>query len=67
MGYGTNHGGSSLLTLQSHLYTKSEISIADQDSKCGTTVDGELIKGQTRRLSGEEHTVQLGKYHHALR
>lgn len=57
----------SLLTGQSHLYTKSEISVADQTSKYGTTIDGDLIRGQAIRLGGEEHALQLGKYQHALR
>lgn len=41
--------------------------MGDQDSKCGTIVDGEQIKGQTKRLKGEEHEIKLGRYQHALR
>ncbi|EAW10992.1 DNA damage response protein RcaA [Aspergillus clavatus NRRL 1] len=51
----------------SHIYTKSEITVHDQNSKCGTIVDGESIQGGSRKLSGEEHTIKLGRYQHALR
>lgn len=56
-----------LANCQSHLYSKSEISVTDQDSKGGTTVDGEHIRGQTKTLEGDEHTLKLGKYQHLLR
>lgn len=52
---------------QSHLYTRSEIAVTDQDSKGGTTVNGKYIRGQTRNLDGVEHTLKLGKYQHLLR
>ncbi|KAJ9268296.1 hypothetical protein DTO212C5_5624 [Paecilomyces variotii] len=51
----------------SHIHTKSEITVSDQGSKCGTTVDGEQIKGLSKRLSGEEHTIILGRYQNPLR
>lgn len=52
---------------QSHIYTKSEITIHDQNSKCGTTVDGESIQGGNKKLTGEEHIIKLGRYQHGLR
>ncbi|GAQ05500.1 hypothetical protein ALT_2821 [Aspergillus lentulus] len=51
----------------SHIYTKSEITIHDQNSKCGTTVDGESIKGGYKKLTEDEHIIKLGRYQHALR
>ncbi|KAK9638641.1 hypothetical protein HCH54_009486 [Aspergillus fumigatus] len=51
----------------SHIYTKSGITIHDQNSKCGTTVDGESIKGGSKKLTGDEHIIKLGRYQHALR
>ncbi|RHZ53742.1 DNA damage response protein RcaA [Aspergillus thermomutatus] len=51
----------------SHIYTKSEITIHDQDSKCGTTVDGEPIQGGNKKLTAEDHIIKLGRYQHALR
>ncbi|KAL1845835.1 hypothetical protein Plec18170_009541 [Paecilomyces lecythidis] len=51
----------------SHIHTKSEITVSDQGSKCGTTVDGEQIKGLSKRLSGDEHTIILGRYQFPLR
>ncbi|KAE8355712.1 hypothetical protein BDV28DRAFT_128466 [Aspergillus coremiiformis] len=51
----------------SHIYAKSEITVIDQNSKCGTTVDGVHINGASVNLTDEEHTVKLGKYQHLLR
>ncbi|KAL4892846.1 hypothetical protein BDV59DRAFT_202217 [Aspergillus ambiguus] len=51
----------------SHIYTKSELVISDQGSKCGTIVDGELLKNDSVRLTEDEHTIKLGKYKSALR
>ncbi|KKK15490.1 hypothetical protein ARAM_007219 [Aspergillus rambellii] len=50
-----------------HIYARSEISVSDQGSKFGTLLDGEQIKGVSKKLTGEEHTIQLGKYQHVLR
>lgn len=41
--------------------------MTDQRSKKGTRVDGEDITGETKELSGEEHTIRVGLYEHALR
>lgn len=56
-----------VLTAQSHLKTKSKLFVTDQKSKKGTKLDEEDITGQTKELSGEEHTIQVGLYQHALR
>ncbi|KAL4919058.1 hypothetical protein BDW62DRAFT_48194 [Aspergillus aurantiobrunneus] len=46
---------------------RSEILVSDEGSKFGTIVDGEQIKGRSKKLTGQEHTIRLGKYEHALR
>ncbi|GAD96338.1 DNA damage response protein RcaA [Paecilomyces variotii No. 5] len=51
----------------SHIHTRSEITVSDQGSKCGTTVDGEQIKGLSKRLGREEHRIVLGRYQFPLR
>ncbi|KAF7585610.1 hypothetical protein BBP40_010479 [Aspergillus hancockii] len=51
----------------SHIYAKSEVTVIDQNSKCGTKVDGNQIKGESVTLTEEEHTIRLGKYPHLLR
>ena len=52
-----------LLTLvQSHVYTRSQVTVSDEGSKLGTTVDGEQIKGKSKKLTGTEHSVKMGKY-----
>ncbi|KAH8429048.1 DNA damage response protein RcaA [Aspergillus melleus] len=51
----------------SHIYTKSDITVSDENSKCGTTVDGEDIKGRQIQLTQDEHILRLGKYKHDLR
>ncbi|KAL4805320.1 hypothetical protein BDV18DRAFT_140692 [Aspergillus unguis] len=51
----------------SKIRTRTEISISDENSKFGTLVDGEQIKGGSKTFSGGEHTIFLGKYEHALR
>jgi hypothetical protein len=56
-----------LTVKKSRLHTKSELTVSDQGTKCGTTVDGEQIKRKSKTLSGNEHTIRLGKYQHAFR
>ncbi|KAE8374150.1 DNA damage response protein RcaA [Aspergillus bertholletiae] len=51
----------------SQIYAKSEIKVIDQSSKCGTEVDGNQIRGESINLTGEEHTIKLGRYQHLLR
>ncbi|KAI9752004.1 MAG: hypothetical protein M4579_005800 [Chaenotheca gracillima] len=38
------------------------ITISDQDSKLGTQLDGEQIRGQTRVLTDDEHHLRLGNF-----
>ncbi|GAB1211329.1 hypothetical protein ATERTT37_000442 [Aspergillus terreus] len=51
----------------SHIYTKSELILSDQGSKYGTNVDGEVVKGNSVRLTEDEHTIKLGNCKSALR
>ncbi|KAB8201489.1 hypothetical protein BDV34DRAFT_170411 [Aspergillus parasiticus] len=51
----------------SQIYAKSEITVIDQSSKCGTAVDGNQIRGESVNLTGDEHTIKLGRYQHLLR
>lgn len=53
--------------VQSKTREKSEIVVSDQGSKFGTIVDGEQIKGDSKSLTGDEHTIYVGKYQYALR
>ncbi|KAJ5096435.1 hypothetical protein NUU61_005791, partial [Penicillium alfredii] len=47
-------------------HARSEVSVTDLDSKCGTFVNSEQIQGQCK-LAGDEHSINLGRYQHALR
>ncbi|KAL4907704.1 hypothetical protein BDW74DRAFT_175484 [Aspergillus multicolor] len=47
--------------------TRSEILVTDENSKAGTTVDGEKIKSSSKKLGGTEHIIYLGKSEHPLR
>lgn len=51
---------------QARIHTRSELILSDLDSKCGTVIDGEQVKGASN-VQGTEHSVQLGRYPHALR
>ncbi|KAI9682010.1 MAG: hypothetical protein M1817_000064 [Caeruleum heppii] len=51
----------------SKLNTHSNITIEDQNSKVGTLLDGQQIKGQSRVLNGTEHEIRLGTYQYPLR
>ncbi|KAL4993909.1 hypothetical protein BDV10DRAFT_177888 [Aspergillus recurvatus] len=46
---------------------RSEILVTDENSKAGTIIDGEKIKGGSRKLTGEQHIIYLGKSQHPLR
>lgn len=50
------------MLMQVYVYTRSQITVSDEGSKLGTTVDGEQIKGKSRKLTGTEHSVKIGKY-----
>ncbi|KAJ5389022.1 uncharacterized protein N7496_000090 [Penicillium cataractarum] len=47
-------------------HSRTKISITDLDSSRGTVVNGEKIKGK-HALAGDEHSILLGHYPHALR
>ncbi|KAI9834376.1 MAG: hypothetical protein M1819_002987 [Sarea resinae] len=46
----------------SHVHTRSELTIEDQNAKIGTHLDGEQIRGQSRVLSKDEHEIKLGSF-----
>ncbi|KAJ6151676.1 hypothetical protein N7470_006804 [Penicillium chermesinum] len=48
-------------------HTRTNLTVTDLKSKLGTTIDGELVKGEARVLSGTEHTLKLGKSAYPLR
>ncbi|CRG83473.1 DNA damage response protein RcaA [Talaromyces islandicus] len=50
-----------------HVHKKSLLTVTDQNSKCGTTIDGVQIRGSSKVLTEDEHTLQLGRYQPALR
>ncbi|KAH8690109.1 DNA damage response protein RcaA [Talaromyces proteolyticus] len=50
-----------------HVHKKSVLTVTDQGSKCGTTVDTVQIRGSSQILTQDEHTLQLGRYPPALR
>ncbi|KAF7714004.1 Uncharacterized protein PECH_000549 [Penicillium ucsense] len=47
-------------------HARTKVSITDLDSSRGTVVNGEKIQGK-RALSGDENSILLGNYPHALR
>ncbi|KAL2823465.1 hypothetical protein BDW59DRAFT_148647 [Aspergillus cavernicola] len=51
----------------SKLHARLRILVSDLNTKFGTTVNGEHIKGESKQLIGEEHTIKLGNYSHLVR
>ncbi len=41
--------------------TRSEVSLKDEDTKFGTEIDGDKVRGETRVMKNNEHTFKLGK------
>ncbi|KAJ5605281.1 hypothetical protein N7510_010435 [Penicillium lagena] len=66
-GSSLDYRGWLLTQKQSQIYTRSEITVTDLDSKCGTFVDGQKFTGASKVLRGEEHEIKLGRYQHTLR
>jgi pSer/pThr/pTyr-binding forkhead associated (FHA) protein len=52
--------------LQTRTHARTKLSITDLDSSRGTVVNGESIQGK-HALKGDEHSIMLGHYPHALR
>ncbi|EED19124.1 DNA damage response protein RcaA [Talaromyces stipitatus ATCC 10500] len=50
-----------------HVHKKSKLTVTDQGSKCGTTIDGVQIRGSSSVLTEDEHAIQLGRYPPALK
>ncbi|KAJ5778755.1 hypothetical protein N7520_002001 [Penicillium odoratum] len=48
-------------------HARTKVTVTDLHSKKGTLVDGEQIQGGDRKLNGDEHIIQLGRYAHPLR
>jgi Second BRCT domain on Nijmegen syndrome breakage protein len=48
------------------LHTRSKLTLTDENSKSGTSVDGKLLKGTSQELKNSEHHIRLGSYPHAL-
>lgn len=50
--------------LQSLVHTRSEITLEDENTKVGTTVDGEKVrgKGETKVLKNDKHVFKLGSF-----
>ncbi len=45
----------------SRVNARSEVTLKDEETKFGTEVDGERIKGAEKNLKNDEHTFRLGK------
>lgn len=54
------------LEQQTRTHARTKISITDLGSSRGTVVNGERIQGKIA-LDGDEHSIMLGHYPHALR
>ncbi|MCJ1390997.1 hypothetical protein MMC18_003858 [Xylographa bjoerkii] len=46
------------------VHTKSELSLQDENTKVGTEIDGEKVKGEKRILKNDQHMFKLGSYEH---
>ncbi|GAB7357680.1 hypothetical protein MBLNU459_g0170t1 [Dothideomycetes sp. NU459] len=49
-----------------HLHGKTKLTVTD-NSKLGTTIDGQRITKETATLEKNEHVLKLGNYEHVLR
>ncbi|KAL4882421.1 hypothetical protein BJY04DRAFT_41126 [Aspergillus karnatakaensis] len=47
--------------------SRSVVTVSDEGSKYGTVVNGEQIRGKSKELAGDAHTLFVGKYSSALR
>jgi hypothetical protein len=43
------------------VHTRSEVSLKDEDTKFGTEINGDKIRGETRTMKNDEFTFKLGK------
>jgi pSer/pThr/pTyr-binding forkhead associated (FHA) protein len=51
---------------QTRTHARTKVSITDLGSSRGTVVNGDRIQGKIA-LEGDEHSIMLGHYPHALR
>ena len=49
------------------VHTKSELSLEDENTKVGTEIDGEKVRGDKRILKNDEHVFRLGSYEFLFR
>ncbi|KAJ5895668.1 hypothetical protein N7495_007359 [Penicillium taxi] len=42
-------------------HARTKLTVTDLNSKCGTTVDGDLLKGDERVLIGDDHKLIVGR------
>ncbi|KAK5154956.1 hypothetical protein LTR04_005917 [Oleoguttula sp. CCFEE 6159] len=59
-----SYGGAD--SYQAKLHTRSELTITD-DSKIGTTLDGQKFFKSSKVLTKDEHTIKLGSYEQVFR
>lgn len=50
----------------SRVHTRSKVVVTDENSRGGTYVDGNLLKGTSHELKDAEHHIRLGIYPHVL-
>ncbi|KAF7509707.1 hypothetical protein GJ744_007578 [Endocarpon pusillum] len=48
------------------LHTRSKITVADENSRSGTYIDGKLLKGASQELKSLQHHLKLGAYPYML-
>ena len=53
-------------SVQGIVSKRSKVTVTD-DSKIGTTLDGEKLLHETRTLDGVEHTIKLGNWEQILK
>ncbi|KAI9872672.1 MAG: hypothetical protein M1830_001310, partial [Pleopsidium flavum] len=51
----------------SKVHPRSELSVKDENSKLGTQLDGEQIRGQSKILTKDEHVFKLGNFEQLFR
>lgn len=59
-------GEAVLIVQKAHLHGRTKVTVTD-NSKLGTTLDGQRITKETATLDKNEHVLKLGNYEHVLR
>lgn len=55
------------LTEKGNTSNRSRITVTDLDTKIGTLLNGEQIRGKSIDLETEENTITLGRFKHRFR